>query len=70
LTDKQVIINDIRKNYGNMLNLRELTEALGYKDKRAALKFMEGVPHCDMGKEKKFLAIDIANRIHSRMEAS
>jgi hypothetical protein len=53
-----------------MLNLRELTEALGYKDKRAALKFMEGVPHCDMGKEKKFLAIDIANRIHSRMEAS
>jgi len=69
MADKQAIINDVRKNYGNMLNLRETAEALGYKDKRAALKFMEGVSFCDMGKEKKFLAIDVGRRIYDRMEA-
>lgn len=29
MTDKQAIINDIRKNYGNCLNIRKLAEALG-----------------------------------------
>lgn len=67
MADKQAIINDIRKNYGNMLNLREATEVLGYSDKQAAKKFLKGVPYCDMGKEKKFLAIDIAKRIYDRL---
>lgn len=70
MTDRQVIINDIRKNYGNMLNLTQMTNALGFKDKRAALRFMEGVPFCNMGKEKKWLAIDVARRIYERMEVS
>ncbi len=70
MSDRQTIINDIRKNYGNMLNLTKVTEALGYKDKRAALRFLEGIPFCNMGKEKKWLAKDVAGRIHDRMEKS
>lgn len=67
MADKQAIINDIRKTYGNMLNLTEVTNALGFSDKRAALRFLDGVPYCEMGKEKKFLAIDIGRRIYDRM---
>lgn len=68
MTDKEAIIKDIRKNYGNMLNLTEATSALGYSDKRAALKFLDGVPWCNMGKEKKYMATDIGKRIYDRME--
>lgn len=65
--DKQTIINDIRKNYGNMLNIQQATVALGFKDRRAAVRFLEGIPSCDMGKERKYLAIDIGRRIYDRM---
>jgi hypothetical protein len=67
---RQEIINDLRKNYGNMLNLSEATNALGFVNKRAALRFLEGVPYCRMGKEKKYLAIDIGRRIFERMESA
>ena len=70
MAEKQAIINDIRKNYGNMLNIQQATAALGYKDRRAALKFLDGVPSCDMGKEKKYLAIDIGRRIFDMMEVT
>jgi hypothetical protein len=65
---RQEIINDIRKQYGNMLNIQQAAAALGYKDRTAAKKFLAGVPWCNMGKEKKYMAIDIARRIYDRME--
>jgi len=68
VTRRQEIINDLRENYGNMLNLTQATKALGFKDRRAALKFLQGVPYCNMGKEKKWLAIDSARRIYELME--
>lgn len=68
MNDKQSIINDIRKNYGNMLNVSKATKALGFKDRRATTKFLEGLPVCNMGKEKKYLARDIGGRIYERME--
>ena len=70
MATRQEIINDIRKNYGNALNLREACLALGYKDKRAAKRFLGGIAYVDMGKEKKYLAIDIGRRIYDRMEAT
>jgi len=70
MADKQTITSDIRKNYGNMLNIAQLARALGYKDRRAAVAFMEGVPAINMGKEKKYLATDVAKRICDRMEIS
>ncbi len=66
MATKQEIVADIRKNYGNALNIEKLTEALGYKDRRAAKKFMSGLPPIDMGKEKKWLAIDIGRRVYER----
>lgn len=68
MADKQTIINDIRKNYGNMLNVRQITAVLGFKDRHAASRFMAGVPYCRTGKEKKYLAIDVGRRIYDRME--
>ena len=70
MTDKQTIIRDIRREYGNMLNLRDACKALGVKDARTVMKFLEGVPYCDMGKEKKFLASDVGARIYSRLVIS
>lgn len=70
MADKQAIINDIRKNYGNALNIAKLAEVLGFKDRRAAVAFMDGVQPINMGKEKKYLAIDVAKRICDRMEVS
>lgn len=66
-TNKQEIAADIRKNYGNMLNIRQATQALGFKDPRAAQRFLDGVPYCDTGRQKKYLASDIAYRIYCRM---
>ena len=66
--DRQAIINDIRKQFGNMLNIQQVTAALGFKDREAAKKFMQDVPYCNMGKEKKYLATDVGRRIYSRME--
>lgn len=60
MATKQEIINDIRKNHGNMLNLREATNALGFVDKRAALRFLEGVPYCETGKEKNTWRLTLA----------
>jgi hypothetical protein len=68
MATKSEIVADIRKNYGNMLNLRKATEVLGFSDKRAAKNFLDGIPYCDTGKEKKYLAIDIARRIYDRQE--
>ncbi|WP_294854692.1 hypothetical protein [uncultured Oscillibacter sp.] len=59
-TKRQEIATDIRKNYGNMLNIKQATKALGFKDPRAAQRFLDGVPYCDTGRQKKYLASDIA----------
>lgn len=68
MATRQAILDDIRKNYGNMLNIRQITAVLGFKDRHAASRFMAGVPYCKTGKEKKYLAIDVARRIYDRME--
>ena len=68
MATKQEIINDIRRSYGVMLNVTEATKALGFSDKRAASRFLEGIPRCDMGREKKYLASDIAKRIYECLE--
>lgn len=65
--NKQDIIKDIRNNYGNFLNIQQLTAALGYKDRRAAVKFMQGITPCDMGKEQKYMAIDVGRRIYDKI---
>jgi hypothetical protein len=68
MATRQEIINDIRKTYGNMLNVQQTTAVLGFKDRHATARFLEGIPYCRTGKEKKYLAIDIARRICDRME--
>ena len=63
MATRKELLADLRAQYGNMLNIGEATEAIGYSDRNAAKKFFAGLPLYDMGKEKKFLAIDVAKRI-------
>lgn len=70
MADRREILDDIRRTYGNALNIQQLTSALGFKDRRAAKNFMAGIPPIDMGKEKKYLAIDVARRIYDRQEVN
>jgi hypothetical protein len=67
MSDKQSIIRDIRKEYGYLLNLREAGEVLGFTDLRATRNFLEGLPYCEVGRQKKFLASDIGGRIYCRL---
>ena len=70
MANRREILDDIRKTYGNALNIQQLTAALGFKDRRAAKNFMVGIPPIDMGKEKKWLAIDVARRIYDKQEVA
>lgn len=65
MATRKEILTDIRSQYGNMVNIREACEILGFKDRTATKRFLSGLPVYDMGKEKKYLAIDIAKRIGS-----
>ena len=70
MANRREILDDIRKTYGNALNIQQLTAVLGFKDRRAAKNFMVGIPPIDMGKEKKWLAIDVTRRICDKQEVS
>lgn len=65
MATRKEMLADIRSQYGNMINIREACELLGYSDRTATKRFLEGLPMYDMGKEKKYLAIDIVKRIDS-----
>lgn len=67
---KQEIIDDLRKRYGNMLNIQQATAALGYRDREATKKYLAGLPVFSMGKEKKFMAIDIGRRLYASMSTT
>ena len=67
MTDKQAIINDIRKNFGNMLNVTQLAKLFNC-DRKTVPRYVEGLPYFTMGKDKKYLAIDVGRRIYDRME--
>lgn len=69
MADKQAIINDIRKTYGNMLNIQQLTKVFNC-NRCTVPVYVDGLPFLQMGKEKKYLATDIGNLIYTRLEAS
>lgn len=56
------IANDIKKEYGSFLSLADVSRYLGFCYRKTK-KFLEGVTYYDTGKEKKYLAIDIARKI-------
>lgn len=62
MADKQAIINDIRKNYGNMLNITQLARVFNC-DRKTVPKYVEGLPAFSQGRDKKYLAIDVGRRI-------
>lgn len=66
MATRREIADDLKRTYGAMLNIQQATEALGWRSRNATKKFLEGLDVCDMGKEKKYLAIDIARRIDER----
>lgn len=65
MATRKELLEDVRSRYGNMVNIREAGDIIGYTDRAAIKKFFEGLPYYDMGKEKKLMAIDIVKRIDS-----
>lgn len=70
MATRKEILQDIRSQYGNMVNITEAGKLLGYSDRTATKRFLEGLPIYDLGKEKKYMAIDIAKRIDSAKMAA
>lgn len=66
MADKQEIINDIRKTYGNALNQTQLAKVFNC-DRKTVPKYVEGLPFFCQGRDKKYLAIDVGRRIYDRM---
>ena len=69
MANKREIVADIRRNYGNMLNVTQLA-ALFNCNRKTVPGYVEGLRFFSMGKDKKYLAIDIGRRIYDRMEDS
>jgi hypothetical protein len=65
LATKQEIVNDIRKTYGNMLNVTQLAKLFNCHRNRVG-QYVDGLPYLPNGKEKKYLAIDVGQRIYDR----
>ena len=64
MATKKEIVEDIRKQYGNLISTKDAGKYLGLCPKTTRI-FLAGVPHYDMGRKKCYLAIDIANRLIS-----
>lgn len=69
MADKQAIINDVRKTYGNMLNITQAAKVFNCNRKTVPL-YLKDLPYLQMGKEKKYLASDIGSLIYYRLEAT
>lgn len=57
------IAEEIRRDYGGLLNLTAVQKFLGVKDCRTALRFLEGVPSYDINGRNKWRASDIAHKL-------
>jgi hypothetical protein len=67
MATRQEVIDDIRCHYGNMLNVTQLAKLFNC-DRRTVPTYVEGIPFFTMGKDKKYLALDVGRRIYDRME--
>ena len=59
----QQIEDAIISRHGAMLNFAEVSHEIGMKNKVAVHAFLEGLPTFTIGKRKRWLAHDIAQRI-------
>lgn len=63
------IVAEIRQQYGNMLNLTQVSKYLGMH-RETAREFLSSVDCYKTGKERKYLATDIARRLDACKELS
>ena len=63
---KQEIKNGIEKRYGAFVNVGEVSEYLGV-DRGTARGFLYGLTYLPNGKEKKYFAGDVAQRLMERI---
>lgn len=60
---EDVIAEEIRKNYGGMMNLATVQSFLGVKDCRTARRFLNGVTSYSINGRSMWMASDIAHRL-------
>ena len=56
------IANDIKKDFGSCLSISDVGRYLGFCYRKTR-NFLSDLPYYDTGKEKKYLAIDIARKL-------
>ena len=64
MATRREISDDIKRTYGSVINKREAADYLGMC-RTKTIDFLEGVPYYATGKEKKYLAIDIARKLET-----
>lgn len=64
MATKKEIVEDIRRQYGNLITSKNVGKYLGLCPKTTR-EFMAGVPCYDLGRKRCYMAIDVANRICS-----
>lgn len=71
MAERKEIAEDIKKMYGPMVSMADTSRYLGMCYRKTK-SFLSGLPVYDTGKEKCYMAIDIARRLDSckRMEES
>lgn len=62
MATRRQIADDIKQTYGACLNVTQASEYLGMcRDK--VRQFLSDIPHYDTGRQKKYLAVDIARKL-------
>jgi len=64
MATRQDIVRDIKQSYGPMLNMREVGEYTGLCQTKLR-SFLKELTAYDTGKDKKYLALDIAGLLVS-----
>lgn len=65
MASRAAIAEDIRRQYGNLLNTTQAAKYLG-QDPRTTRNFLKGLDTYRTGREVCYLAIDIAKRLDQR----
>ncbi|MBO7172341.1 MAG: hypothetical protein J6V52_05260 [Bacteroidaceae bacterium] len=60
------IADDLRKQYGGMMDVTDMQHELGVKDRRTAERFLDGLTHVTVNRRKKWRVGDVAHRIYQQ----
>lgn len=61
--ETEALADEIRRDYGGMLNVTAVRKLLGVTDDRTAKRFLEGVPSYNINGRARWMALDVARKL-------